>query len=108
MRIAVIGSRTMALAFRLGGITDVTEVQDGGAIDVEAAREGFRRLTADADVGMVIVSAPVAEAIRKEITRFHEQGHMVPLIVELPDETGEGEDPMARVIRRTVGVDVTR
>ena len=108
MRIAVIGSRTMALAFRLGGVSDVTEVFDGGEVDVGSARARFRDLTADGDVGMVIVSSRVADAIRRDIARHQDQKRLIPLVVELPDEGGESEDRVARVIRRAVGVDVTR
>ncbi|MCI0497878.1 MAG: hypothetical protein L0Z54_06280 [Thermoplasmata archaeon] len=108
MRIAIIGSRTMALAFRLGGVADVTEVSDRGDVGLEAAKARFRELTADDDVGMIIVSSEVAEGMDKEITRYRDQKRLVPLVVELPDEGGEEVDRMARVIRRAVGVDVTR
>jgi len=108
MRIAVIGSRTMATAFRLGGVADVTEVQDGGPVDGELARTRFKELIGNAEVGMIVISEPAAGAIRKDIDRFHDHKRMLPLLLELPDEGGGTEDRMALVIRRAVGIDVTR
>ncbi len=108
MRIAVIGSRTMATAFRLGGVADVTEVQDGANVDGDLARTRFKELIGNAEVGMIVISESAAGAIRKDIDRFHDQKRMLPLLLELPDEGGEEEDRMAKVIRRAVGIDVTR
>jgi vacuolar-type H+-ATPase subunit F/Vma7 len=108
MRIAVIGSRTMTMAFRLGGVEDVTEVHDDGAVDAGLTRTRFKELTGDAEVGMIVISENAAGAIRKDIDRFHDQKRMLPLLLELPDTGGETEDRMALVIRRAVGIDVTR
>lgn len=103
MRISAVGDFTTITGFRLAGIKDCYEVERS-----EEARDIIRRLVKEEDMGMIIITEDIAEALREEIDALTE-GVVTPLIVEVPNSKGplEGKvDPIRRLVKRAVGVEI--
>lgn len=101
MKIAVIGDADTVALFKLAGVGRTLVADD----DVAAQ---FDSLVATEDVGVIIVTEPIAQSIRKRIIQIKLQKEL-PIIVEVPDKQGkmeEWEDSVDQLIRRAVGVEI--
>lgn len=103
MRVAVIGNQEMVLGFALAGVKRVERARTPGE-----AEGALHRCLQDADIGVIFVSEQLAEGMRATITARERKGTMYPLIIEVPGKEGPigREDPMRKIVRTAVGVDV--
>ncbi|HPR40922.1 MAG TPA: V-type ATP synthase subunit F [Candidatus Methanofastidiosa archaeon] len=103
MRIAVIGGSDMITGFGLIGVKDLYEVCD----ETSAVREAFVRATSDKEIGLLVISSPMAGLIREQINKFNQTKKIVPVIIEVPDKHGAPEeDPFEELIKKAVGVSI--
>jgi len=103
MRIAVIGDSDMITGFGLIGIKDLYEASNEEA----EVKRVFDEVTADKEIGLVIISSPLAEIVRGQIKRFNQTKKIVPVIMEVPDKRGPPEhDPFEELIKKAVGVSI--
>ncbi len=101
MQYFCIGDPDMITGLRLAGVTGVV------AHTAHEAREAFHDATRMLDVGVVLVSEPLAAMIRDDIDKFQCTAH-VPLILEIPTRDGAlpGRKNLAQIVRQAVGVQV--
>ena len=108
--IAVIGDPETAMGFRLAGVKDVYEYEDG----VEDGGEVARLLDklAREDFAIIIINERFAAKAknRDKIREINAKKRgVIPIIVEVPDKKGpmtKEIDEIMRLIKRAVGVAV--
>lgn len=103
MKVSVIADSDTVTGMRLAGVKEVSEVDDP-----KEALVVLKKNIKDEDVGVVILSEKLAEAVRGELTAITED-LVMPIIVEIPDKKGPLEtkiDPVKEMVRRAVGVDI--
>ncbi|MCW3130090.1 V-type ATP synthase subunit F [Methanophagales archaeon] len=108
--IAVIGDPETAMGFRLAGVKDVYEYEDG----VEDGGEVARLLDklAREDFAIIIINERFAAEAknRNKIREINAKKRgVIPIIVEVPDKKGpmtKEIDEIMRLIKRAVGVAV--
>jgi V/A-type H+-transporting ATPase subunit F len=104
--IAVIGDPETAMGFRLAGVKDVYEYEDGG----EVAR--LLDKLAKEDFAIIIINEKFASEARNrnKIREINAKKRgVIPIIVEVPDKKGpmmKEIDEIGRLIKRAVGVAV--
>ncbi len=101
MRCFAIGDTQTVLGLRLVG------VEGAVATEREQALAAFNQAVGAKDIGLVLVSEPVAKTIRAEIdTRLY--GFGSPLVLEIPDASGPAPDRLKieDVVRKAMGVSV--
>jgi V/A-type H+-transporting ATPase subunit F len=99
MRMHVIGGRDLVVGFRLAGMRgEVATPED----DVAGA---VARAAADPEVGILVVSSPVAERARAAIDRIRVRTGF-PIVFEVPEAGGPPRDPDAlmRFVGEAVGL----
>ena len=99
MKYYCIGDQDTVVGFRFAGI-------EGEVVEsVAQAREALRRAAGRADVGVVIVPDPLAQALRKEIDEIR-FARPQPAIVEIPGPQGfSPERPkLVDLVREALGV----
>ena len=100
-RIGVIGDLETVIGFGLAGVAD---------LHVRGSREenlaAMRRMVESGGVGIIFVTAGVAEELEPEIERLRERP--LPIIVTIPDSGGTAPkvDELGRIIRRTLGAKI--
>ncbi|RLG30662.1 V-type ATP synthase subunit F [Methanosarcinales archaeon] len=108
--IAVIGDPETAMGFRLAGVKDVYEYEDG----VEDGGEVARLLDklAREDFAIIIINERFAAEAknRNKIREINAKKRgVIPIIIEVPDKKGpmtKEIDEIMRLIKRAVGVAV--
>ena len=108
--IAVIGDPETAMGFRLAGVKDVYEYEDG----VEDGGEVARLLDklAREDFAIIIINERFAAEAknRNKIREINAKKRgVIPIIIEVPDKKGpmtKEIDEIMRLIKRAVGVSV--
>lgn len=70
----------------------------------EVARE-LNRVGSDPQVGIILLTAPLAESCRATVDDWKRQ-HTLPLLVSIPDRHGNGNttDSILRYVREAVGI----
>ena len=106
MRIAIMGDLHTVQTFSLAGVKDRYVVADLGKID--PIEDGFDTLASNDDISIIFMTDGVAKAIGQKLKYHSELGSLYPLIITIPDISGEseGEDRVKKLIRRAVGVDI--
>ena len=82
MKYYVIGDEDAVLGFGMVG------VRGDVALDRDAAETSFRAALKDREIGIVIITEPVAELIRPLVDQYVFRKQF-PLIVEIPDRKGK-------------------
>jgi V/A-type H+-transporting ATPase subunit F len=102
-RIAVIADRDTAVYFRLAGIRDSYPVKDS-----QEAESKLIEIAQNTEIAVIIITERLAEEIQHVITKITEK-RLYPLIISVPDKQGpipRKIDPIAELIKRTVGVEI--
>jgi len=97
----VIGDRETVLGFRFVG------VEGSVAAGREQAVAALNEVVDQKDVGVVLVTEPIAATIRDELeARLYGMGF--PLVLEIPDSSGPVPDRLdiEEVVRRAIGISV--
>jgi len=108
VEIALIGDRHTAYGFKLAGVKQTLLIDELKTTDV---RESLRSLF-NGNTGIILITERAAAEIRSaldEVSRFRKG--IVPIILEIPDSGGplvEKTDPIRRLIKRTVGFEITQ
>lgn len=103
MKVAVIGDMNMVMGFALTGVRK-TKIVDT-PMETE---EALKQFIEDAEVGIIILLDRLAEEIRSFVTDIQERKTVYPIIIEMHGKDGptKREDPINKLIRRAVGIDI--
>jgi len=106
MNIAVMGDKHTVQTFSLAGVKQYHIVEDFDAPGM--IEKGFDGFVADENVSIIFLTDRTARAIDRKLKYHAELKRLYPLIIAIPDVTGEseGEDRVKMLIRRAVGVDI--
>ena len=109
MGIAIVADRDTVIGFKLAGIKMTHYVpDDDGEFGFKTAKQHITDIMKRDDVGILIITARIAESIRDHIEKEQIFRPLYPIIVEIPDKGGipDGvEDPIRKLIKRTTGVE---
>jgi len=100
MKIGVVGDLHMAIGFRLAGLTDVYEVENP-----EEALKTIEELDRREDIGLIIISEKLGDALRDKLSKVD------TYIVEVPDKDGptvREHDPIKDLVRKAVGIELKK
>jgi V/A-type H+-transporting ATPase subunit F len=103
MKISVIGDHSTVTGFRLAGVNEGFEVEDG-----KDALPILKDIFKDKDAGLVIITEKIYGEIEDEIKRLTEK-RVTPMIVAIPDSKGffeERIDPIKELVRKAVGIEI--
>ena len=106
MRIAIMGDKHTVQTFSLAGVKDRQIVKD---LDkTKPIEEGFDTLAMNDDISIIFMTDRVAKAIGQKLKYHSELKSLYPLIITIPDISGESEeeDRVKKMIKRAVGVDI--
>jgi len=104
MKAAVIGNRNMTLGFSLAGVKKMRVVETP-----QETEEALKHFLVDPEVGVIILLDSLAESIRPYMDKIQVKKEVFPIVVEVPGKEGaRATDPINRLIRRAVGIDVER
>src|SRR6056297_2310811 len=101
MKYFIIGGDDAVLGFGMVGVEGrVAETPD-------EARESLQEALNDKQVGIVIITEPVAELIRPLVDRYV-FSQSFPLIVEVPDRQGpmEGRPSLRELVNQAIGINL--
>ncbi len=101
-KIAVIGDRDTVIGFRMAGVKEST-IPSNPDETREALVDYFR----DPDMGLIIITEPLAKTVEKTILELSVSP--VPVIVLIPDRsgsTGAYEKVLKELVRRAVGIEI--
>jgi V/A-type H+-transporting ATPase subunit F len=101
VRYFAIGDEDTVLGFGLVGV-------DGAAVTAEdEARDVFKRVIQDKEIGVVIITERTADLIRAMVDQYVFTEDF-PLILEIPDRQGrkEGRPSLREVANRAIGISV--
>jgi V/A-type H+-transporting ATPase subunit F len=105
--IAVIGDKDTTLGFAIAGIKHIFYVETGQ----KATKDALESCLSNPEIGVVIITERVADSIRDDIDRLKMDKTLYPIIIEIPDKQGEipgRKDPISLLIKRAIGVEVTK
>lgn len=99
MKYAIIGDEDTVLGFGLVGVSGQT------AVNAEEAKRAFAATLEDKDVGIIIMTEPVADMIRSIVDRYL-FAESFPLIVEIPDREGRqpGRPDIKDMVNTAIGI----
>ncbi|MHC1605247.1 MAG: V-type ATP synthase subunit F [Candidatus Methanofastidiosia archaeon] len=101
MRIAVIGDSDVFTGFGLVGIKDIYDLK----MDKREVEGTFKMLIENRDIGIIVISNNYANLIRDLICKVNKTKKITPVIVEIPDKSGEMKiDPFEDLIKKVIGV----
>lgn len=101
MKYFIIGGEDAVLGFGMVGVEGrVAETAD-------EARDALQTALKDTQVGIVIITEPVAEMIRPQVDRYV-FSRSFPLIVEVPDRQGplEGRPSLRELVNQAIGINI--
>jgi V/A-type H+-transporting ATPase subunit F len=101
-KIAVIGDRDTVIGFRMVGVTE-------GCVpkSPEETRSSLMSYFRDPNMGLILITEPLAEEVQDTIIELSEAP--VPVILLVPDRegsTGAYETVLKELVRRAVGIEV--
>lgn len=101
MRYFVIGDEDAVLGFGLVGVAGRI------ATDEPEAQAAFRDILADKEIGIVIITEPVADLIRESVETYVFTEDF-PLILEIPDRRGRDESRpgLRAVVNEAIGINL--
>jgi len=104
MKIAALCDQETAVGLRLAGIHELFIPKQETMISL------FQDLTKRTDIGIVLITEPIARDLGLELKEFRiHKKH--PIFVEIPDKKGKLEnhvDIVSHLIKRAVGLDVSK
>lgn len=102
MKIAVLGDPDTALGFKLAGVHEVYSFSFT-PLELERAANKLRELIEREDVGLILITEPLAQSIEIPEVKF-------PIILQVPDKSGSrfGEAQLREIVRRAIGVELKR
>jgi V/A-type H+/Na+-transporting ATPase subunit F len=102
-KVAIVGRKEIALGFRLTGITETYETEDG-----MEAEKIIRDLMQRNEIGLIIISSQLVRNIkdRKILTAI--DSSILPIFMEIPGYKEEKvPDTLRRLIIRAIGIDIS-
>ncbi len=101
MRYFLIGGEDAVLGFGMVG------VEGRVAEDTESAGRALDEALDDENVGIIIITEPAADLIRERVNEYIFT-RVFPLIVEVPDRDGRGEERpgLKEMVNRAIGINV--
>jgi len=101
MKYFLIGGDDAVLGFGMVG------VEGRVAVNADEARKALQEALDDRQVGIVIITEPVAELIRPLVDRYVFT-QTFPLIVEITDREGplEGRPQLRELVNRAIGINL--
>lgn len=105
MKTVVIGDWHMVSGFALLGIKIAFM-----PLNPQETESVLNKCLDDPNIGMILILDRLADEIRPFLSRIETEKVLFPVIVEIPGTEGPREraDPVERLIRRAVGIDVKR
>ncbi len=103
MKIVVMGDHSTVTGFRLAGVNEWFEAENGKEA-LPAIKEKFK----EKDTGLIIVTEKIYAEIEDDIKRLTEK-RVTPMIVAIPDSKGffeERIDPIKELVRKAVGIEI--
>jgi len=106
MNIAVMGDKHTVQTFSLAGVKQYHIVRDFNA--PKQIEKGFDSFVADENISIIFLTDRTARAIDTKLKYHAEMKRLYPLIIAIPDVSGqsEEEDRVKILIRRAVGLDI--
>ncbi len=102
-KIVIVGGKGFSLSFRLAGITESFEVDDG--VQAEAAIKDLLQRT---DIGLVIIASHLVKEIRDRKILNAIDSSILPIFMEIPGYKEEKvPDTLRRLIIRAIGIDIS-
>lgn len=102
-KIAVIADIDTVSCFKLAGVKNCYPVKDA-----KEAEKRLFELSKNPDVAIIVLTERVAEGVQYSIEKIARE-QIYPIILAIPDKKGPMErkvDPIAQLIKRTIGVEV--
>ncbi|MCF7915030.1 MAG: V-type ATP synthase subunit F [Spirochaetaceae bacterium] len=101
MKYFMIGGDDAVLGFGMVG------VEGRVAENADEAQSALQEALSDRQVGIVIITEPVAELIRPQVDRYV-FSQSFPLIVEIPDRQGplEGRPTLREMVNQAIGINL--
>lgn len=99
MKYSIIGDEDTVLGFELVGLSgQVVQTAD-------EARRAFETMLADKEIGIIIITEPVADMIRPIVDKYLFTVSF-PLIVEIPDRRGRppGRPGIREMVNAAIGI----
>lgn len=107
--IAVIGDEDTVIGFGLAGVKNCVIIKkDTDKIEIINSIKGLIKTKG---LGFILISQQVAESVRAELERMKIEKSLYPILIELPDKTGElpdRVDPIRLLIKRAIGMEVVK
>jgi V/A-type H+-transporting ATPase subunit F len=102
-KVAVIGDADTATGFALAGVS-YTHVH----VDKEGTLAKLAEFIASEEIGLVLITHPVAEELGDEFRRMMRRKKMLPVVLRIPDKKGymPKVDELYQLIKRTVGAEI--
>jgi V/A-type H+-transporting ATPase subunit F len=102
--VAIIGDIDTVTGFKLGGVKKGIIVNND-----EEAKNALDELL-DGGISIIIITEKIADNIRGYINK-RLGSDVLPMVIEIPDKTGSpegGNDQMAALIKRVIGVEMVK
>ena len=102
--VAIIGDIDTVTGFKLGGVKKGIIVNND-----EEAKNALDELLND-EISIIIITQKIADNIRGYINK-RLGSDVLPMVIEIPDKTGSsegGNDQMAALIKRVIGVEMVK
>jgi V/A-type H+-transporting ATPase subunit F len=103
MKIGIIGDHSTVTGFRLAGVNEGFEVEEGKEA-LPILKDKFK----EKDSGLIIITEKLYEEIEEDIKRLTEK-RVTPMVVAIPDSKGffeERVDPIKELVRKAVGIEI--
>lgn len=102
-KVAVIGDADAATGFALAGVP-YTHVH----VDKDGTLAKLGEFIASEEIGLVLVTHPIAEELGAEFRRMMRTKKLLPVVLRIPDKTGYAPkvDELYELIKRTVGAEI--
>jgi len=99
MKYSIIGDEDAVLSFGMVGVSGKV------ASNPEEAENAFQEILEDKDVGIIIVTEPVADMMRQTVNKYLLTVSF-PLIVEIPDRKGArpGRPGIKELVNAAIGI----
>ena len=104
-KIAVLGSRLLAIGSKLGGISASYNVSEP-----EEVEDKLRSLLQQEDIGIIVIAQSLAKKIRDRKLLYAIDNSLMPLIIDVADfnEPQSEADVLRKMILRAVGIDINK
>ena len=101
MKYSIIGDEDTVLGFGIVG------VQGKVAVDSDEAEIAFQEMLEDREIGIIIITEPVADMIRPIVSKYLFT-ESFPLVVEIPDRGGKNPDRpgIKEMVNEVIGIKI--